>query len=192
MRPSGPAARGVLSGAIAGAGAGAAHVASGGEVTAGAGAVAFALSLALGRLLAQGGDPLRIMGLAIGAQSVWHLVFVSTAPVSPAASGGHGAHSHGHHAADEVSTLTMLGAHLLMAGLSTGVAIGLDRTLLDAGLRLASVLVPRAILRRWRPALPWKPAPVATETRALGRTTTFLVVRVLRGPPRRAASALTG
>jgi hypothetical protein len=189
MAPNGPAVRGVLSGAIAGTGACAAHVVSGGDVTAVAGGLAFVLSLALGRLLASGGDPLRIAGLALGVQSVWHLVFVLTAPASTTASPaptGHGAH------ADDVATLTMLAAHLLMAALSAGVAIGLDRTLAGVAARVASALVPRPIVRSWRPATPWTPAPVATEPRGPGDTATFLVVRVLRGPPRRAASALCG
>jgi hypothetical protein len=193
MRPNGSAARGVLSGAIAGAGACAAHVASGGDVTAVAGVLAFLLSIVLGHLLARDGDTLRIAALALGAQSVWHLVFVVTAPVSPAVSGdptGHGAP--GAHAADEVSVLTMLGAHLLMAALSAGVAIGLDRTLVGAALRVASALVPRPIIRSWQPVTPWTPAPVATEPCGLGDTATFLVVRVLRGPPPRTASAPCG
>jgi hypothetical protein len=193
MRPSGPAARGVLSGAIAGAGAFAAHVVSGGDVTAVAGGLAFALSLALGRLLASGGDPLRIAGLALGAQSVWHLVFVVTTPVSPTASAaptGHGAHAA--HGADDVSTLSMLAAHALTAALSAGVAIGLDRTLTGAALRVASALVPRPIIRSWQPGTPWTPAPVATEPRGLDDTATFHVVRVLRGPPPPTASAPCG
>ncbi len=193
-------ARGVLSGVIAGAGAGAAHTLSGGVVTPLAGLVALTLSVALGPLLARTSrgrtvDPLRVAALMLLAQGVWHLVFM----VSAAASTGSAAHGHGaaatHVTGAAASTLAtgfMLGAHLLIAAVGTAAAVGLDRSLVKAVARLASTLLPRPLVRTWRPLTPTVPAPVSTEDRPPLETARFLTVRVLRGPPVLAVPALRG
>ena len=192
-------ARGVLSGVIAGGGAWAAHTLSGGEVTPLAGLVALTLSVALGPLLARTSQdrtvaPLRVGALMLLAQGVWHVVFMVSAG---SAVGGATAHGHGTAAtldatADTLATGAMLGAHLVIAAIGTAAAVGLDRALLKAAARGAATLLPRPLVRTWRPVAPLTPAPVMTEDLTPLATARFLTVRVLRGPPPLAVSALRG
>ena len=86
----------------------------------------------------------------------------------------------------------MLGAHLLIAAIGTAAAVGLDRALLKAAARVAATLLPRPLVRTWRPITPTTPAPVMTEDLTPLETARFLTVRVLRGPPVLAVSALRG
>ena len=48
----------------------------------------------------------------------------------------------------------MLAAHLIVAVLGTAVAVGLDRSLVKAAARLAATLLPRPLVRAWRPVTP--------------------------------------
>jgi hypothetical protein len=189
MRASGSAVRGALSGLIAGAGAWTAHALFGGVVAPLAGTVALVVSVGLGRLVAADGDPRRVAALALAAQSLWHLVFMGSthlSPAAPAAPAGPAQPGDG----AVLAMIAMLAAHLLVAAASAGLAIGLDRALVSAAVRIAASLVPRLVLR-CRPAhLPWAPAPVMSEPVPPHRTDHFLVVRILRGPPRALASAL--
>ena len=199
-------ARSVLTGVIAGAGAGVAHTLSGGEVTPAAGLIALTLSLALGPLLVRTSsgrtvDPLRVGAVMLLAQGVWHVVFMAGAGTSGA---GHGAHHTTAQLASSAGTtgsaatapvlltLAMLAAHLLVAALGTAVAVGLDRSLVRATARVAAALLPRPLVLTRRPATPAVPGPVITEALDLTATARLLVVRVLRGPPAPALSALPG
>ena len=183
----GSAARGVLSGVVAGAGAWVAHSVSGGEVTPLAGLVAFALSVALGPLLLapsrtssrapQRGaavDPLRVAALTLLSQGVWHLVFMVGAP-APAPSGTE-------------HTVLMLAAHLVAAVAATGVAVGLDRALVQAAVRVAATLLPRPIVAVPALPVPTRPAPVRTSAPPPLTSARLLLTRVLRGPPAGALS----
>lgn len=202
-------ARGVLSGVIAGAGAWAAHTLSGGEVTPLAGLVALTLSVALGPLLLipaagrstrerlRAVDPLRVAALMLLAQGVWHLVFMVSAGVGGATdSTAHGNGAASAHvtgtAAGTLATGPMLGAHLLITVIGVAAAVGLDRSLVKAVARLASTLLPRPLVRTWRPLTPTVPAPVLTDDLPPLQTARFLTVRVLRGPPLLAVSARRG
>jgi hypothetical protein len=180
MRPSGQAARGALSGVIAGAGAWTAHALSGGDVAPLAGTAVLLASVAAGRFLAVGGDPRRTVALALGAQGLWHLVFMASTHAAGPAPGS----------SDGDATLTMLGAHGLVAALSAALAVGLDRALVSATARLAATLVPRLIVRVWRAVVVETPSPLSTEPVGPRPTAPFLVVRVLRGPPLPTTSAL--
>lgn len=186
----GSAARGVLSGAVAGAGAWVAHTVSGGEVTPLAGLVAFALSVALGPLLlapartshrsperaAAPADPLRVAALMLLTQGVWHLVFmVGAAPVPatvPAATPAGAEH-----------TALMLAAHLIAAVAATVVAVRLDRELVQAAARVAVALLPRPVVDVTPLPVPNRPAPVRTAAPPPLTSARLLLTRVLRGPP---------
>lgn len=186
-------ARGVLSGVIAGAGAWAAHTLSGGEVAPFAGLVALTLSVALGPVLVRTSrdravDPLRVAALMLLAQGVWHVVFM----ISGATAHGHGAAAAHGAAPETLATGPMLGAHLLVAAIGTAAAVGLDRSLAKAAARVAATLLPRPLMRTWRPLTPATPAPVMAEDPTPLETARFLTVRVLRGPPSLAVSALRG
>ncbi len=202
---TGSAARGVLSGAVAGVGAWVAHSVSGGEVTPLAGLVAFVVSVALGPvLLAQGGassrapsrrtpgtgtptsrvgpagpvaprtaDPLRVAALTLLSQGVWHLVFMVGAPAPATTSTG----------ADHA--VLMLGAHLLAGVAATAVAVGLDRSLVQAAVRVAAALLPRPVVALAPILVPTRPAPVRSAAPAPLASARLLLTRVLRGPPAR-------
>ncbi|QIK67998.1 hypothetical protein G7072_18090 [Nocardioides sp. HDW12B] len=189
----GSAARGVLSGAVAGAGAWVAHTVSGGEVTPTAGLVALALALALGPLLlapsrtsprsperaAAPADPLRVAALMLATQGVWHLVFmVGAAPAAALPANTPAATSAG-----PEHTALMLAAHLLVAFAATTVAVGLDQALVQAAVRVTAALLPRPVVDVTPLPVPNRPAPVRTAAPPPLTSARLLLTRVLRGPP---------
>jgi hypothetical protein len=209
----GSAARGVLSGVVAGAGAWVAHTLSGGEVTPLAGLVAFALSVALGPVLLaprtsprgrrapsprgrrapgtgrqhgapaaapMAADPLRVAALMLLAQGVWHLVFMVGAPAPGSASTSPAGAEH---------TAVMLAAHAVAAVAALAVAVGLDRALVRAVLRLAATLLPRPVVEATPLPLPTRPAPARTAAPPPLTSARLLLTRVLRGPPAGVPSA---
>lgn len=192
----GSAARGVLSGAVAGVGAWVAHDLVGGEVTPLAGSLVLALSVALGPVLlvpsrtssrapgcpardATGVDPLRVAALALLSQGVWHLGFMLTAPPPGAALPTTAGPDH---------AVLMLATHLLVAFVATTVAVGLDRALVRTAVRLAATLLPRPVVAVTTLPVPTRQAPVRAAVPP-PLASARLLTRALRGPPAGVRSA---
>lgn len=195
--------RGVLSGAVAGVGGWVAHASSGGAVTPAAGLVALGLSVLLGPLVVSAGraascrtgprhgraaalpvDPLRVAALALLAQVVWHTVFTVAAPDGVTTTGTAPTAAH-------PPLVLMAATHLLAGLLATAVAVRLDRSLLDAVARLASVVLPRALVPALDLPRPTRPRPACAEAPRRLESARLLLTRVLRGPPAGASSAGT-